>query len=387
MSLTLFACGDYLNARSTSDFLSDDLRNIVCDSDIAICNLEAPILCEFMSPIAKAGPNIYQSRESILFLKNAGFNILSLANNHIYDYGDVALRASIEEIEAQGLEFVGAGRSFSEAYQAKYIFKNDIKIGFIAACENEFGCLYEEEERGGYPWLLHHKIEDNIREVRNKVDFLIMIAHAGVEDIEIPIKEWRDRYRRFCDLGVDIVIGHHPHVPQGYEKYGQSYIFYSLGNFYFDSQEFVNSPDDSFSVLLHFEKGKSIRFTEIYHRKINFQVQRISKAEASFSLDYLNALLCDGYITRNDKICLELYSRYYLGYYESALNALPSRPFFFSGIFYFFKFIIKRWLKIILMNTEWLRRRRLLLLHNIRIDSHRFVVQRALHLLSERDPK
>jgi poly-gamma-glutamate capsule biosynthesis protein CapA/YwtB (metallophosphatase superfamily) len=58
-----------------------------------------------------------------------------------------------------------------------------------------------------------------------------MITHAGVENIKFPIKEWRDRYKRFCDVGVDVVIGHHPHVPQGYEKQNKSMIFYSLGNF------------------------------------------------------------------------------------------------------------------------------------------------------------
>jgi len=67
--------------------------------------------------------------------------------------------------------------------------------------------------------------------LKAEVNFVVLIAYAGVEDIYFPIKEWRERYKRLCDIGVDVIIGRHPHVPQGYEKHNDSIILYSLGDF------------------------------------------------------------------------------------------------------------------------------------------------------------
>ena len=108
-------------------------------------------------------------------------------------------------------------------------------MGVLAACEAEFGCFTEVCNRGGYAWLNHHLLDDAVVELSRQVDIVILVARSGVEHVDIPLPEWRSRYKRLCDLGVDVVFGHHPHVPQGYEAYNQSLIFYSLGNFYFDT--------------------------------------------------------------------------------------------------------------------------------------------------------
>jgi len=375
MSLKLFACGDIVNFTSKRDFIDDGLKAKIQDSDIAICNFEAPIKCDEMKAIKKAGPHVYQSRESIGYLKNVGFNFVSLANNHIYDYGQEALEETINELKKFEIDFVGGGVDFKEAYQTKIIDKNGIKIGLLAGCENEFGCLYEEQIRGGYAWLFHHLTEDNIRELKKVCDFVVLVAHAGVEKIEIPIKEWRDRYKRLCDVGVDVIIGHHPHVPQGYENYEKSLIFYSLGNFYFDTVGFKDKSDDSFSVVLEFKKDREVAFEIIYHKKIDGQTRLVDKSEVSFELAHLNSLLGDGYNKLNDEISIKLFHDYYYGYYESALGGMSKNTSFMGKI----KSIIK---KIFFKNRN-ANGRNLLLLHNIRIDSHRFLVQRALSLKSE----
>jgi len=207
--------------------------------------------------------------------------------------------------------------------------------------------------------------------LKEKVDFIIFIAHAGVEDIAFPIKEWRERYKRLCDIGVDVIIGHHPHVPQGYEKYKKSLIFYSLGNFYFDTASFKNKSDDSYSVMMILEKGKNIQFEIIYHKKIDGQTCKVDTDEVNFSLEYLNRLLGDNYEDLNNKTCIELWKKYYYNYYKMALGiSLTS--------------LIKGIMKNIFpLNNNEIHNKNLLLLHNIRIDSHRFVAQRALSLISE----
>jgi len=378
MRVKLFACGDVVNLTAREDFIDNDLKALIQNADIAICNLEAPIKCPKMKPIKKAGPHLYQPRDSIRYLKNVGFNFVSLANNHIYDYGQEALEETIKELKNFEISFVGAGVDFTEAYKPKIIEKNGIKIGLLAGCENEFGCLYEEQNRGGYAWLFHHLIEDNIRELKKVCDFVVLLAHAGVEEIEIPIKEWRERYKRLCDVGVDVIIGHHPHVPQGYEKYNDSLIFYSLGNFYFDTSSFRDKSDDSFSVVLEFKKNnkdKEIVFDIVYHKKINGQTRLVDKSEVNFDLEYLNTLLGDGYNKLNDEICIKLFHDYYYGYYESALCGISKNASLTGKI----KWVIKK----ILFKDRSANNRNLLLLHNIKIDSHRFVVQRALQLLTE----
>ena len=377
MAIKLFACGDVVNFTSNKSFVGDNLLNIIGGCDFAICNFEAPIKIESMNPIKKAGPHLYQSNESISFLKEAGFNITSLANNHIYDYGQNALSVTIEELRQNKIEFVGAGETFEEAYQVKILEKNDIRICLLAGCENEFGCLFEKQNRGGYAWIFDDQIEDNIREWKHKVDFIILIVHAGVENIQFPIKEWRDKYRRLCDIGVDVIIGHHPHVPQGYENYNNGLIFYSLGNFYFDTGSFENKSNDSYSVVLKLEKEEKIDFEIIYHKLVESQTRLVRKGDVSFNLENLNALLGDGYKQRNDEISLKLFNEYYNDYYKLALGKITSK---FGTIS-----MIKSFINKIFFPEKERKNRFLVLLHNIRIDTHRFVVQRALSLITEKE--
>lgn len=377
MSLKFFASGDLVNFKGKEDFIDGELIEVIQSADVAICNFEAPIKHNNMRPIKKAGPHVYQSGKSIQYLSKAGFNIVSLANNHIYDYGQEALENTLLELNKHGVDFIGGGKDFEDAYAPKIIDKNGIKIGFLAAAENEFGCLHEEQNRGGYAWLFHPLIEDNIRALKSEVDFVVLISHAGVENIEFPIKEWRDRYKRLCDVGIDVIIGHHPHVPQGFEKYNDSMIFYSLGNFYFDTAGFQDKSDDSYSVILEFNKDGSKDFEIIYHKKINHRVYRAEKLEVDFDLSFLNSLLEYDYMKRNDEISLKLFDQYYYSYYKSALGMMPKRMKLLN--------VVKWILKKIIFPSKNQDDRDLLLLHNIKIDSHRFIVQRALNLMIERD--
>ncbi len=376
MSIKFFACGDLVNYTSNKNFIDNNLKNIIKKCEISMCNFEAPIETRNMQPIKKAGTHIYQSKYSIEYISNSGFNFVSLANNHIYDYGQNALDDTIKELIKYNINFIGGGLNFKQAYQPKIVIINNLKIGILAACENEFGCLYEKEEyRGGYAWLFNDKIEDTVRKIKAEVDFVVFAAHAGVECIKIPIKEIRNRYKRLCDAGVDVIVGHHPHVPQSYEKYKKSLIFYSLGNFYFDTASFKDKSDDSYSIVLEFEKGKEIKFDIIYHKMKDGKTCVVSKKNVNFDIDYLNSLLENDYEKLNNKISLELFYKYYYNYYKIALGVLPENSTFLQKI----KHIVEK----LFLKKRNSNKMNLMLLHNIRIDSHRFIVQRALSLISE----
>ncbi|MBE0472149.1 MAG: CapA family protein [Methyloprofundus sp.] len=375
MSIKLFACGDVVNFSNNQAWLSEELQQAIKNCDFAVANFEAPIDTPLMQPISKAGPHVYQPPQSIDYLKHAGFTQVFLANNHIYDYGERAFKNTLSNLNENGLDYLGAAESFFESYQPRILEKDGVKIGLLAACENEFGCHYDDSlSRSGYAYLFHPLLEDAILALKQQVDFVVLIAHAGVENIPIPIKEWRDRYRRLCDLGVDVIGGHHPHVPQGYELYGKSLIFYSLGNFYFDTSAFANKSDDSYSLVLEFEKQASVSFEVIYHKKIEGKTKRVAKEEVGFNLAQLNTLLGEGYAALNDQYALDTYKAYYKNYYQTAASV--------SGGF---KSKIKRTIKMLLgRQNNQQQNNGLLLLHNIRIDSHRFTVQRALSLKYEK---
>lgn len=93
----------------------------------------------------------------------------------------------------------------------------------LNACEAQYGEIDSEgrEVKAGYAWISDPIIEKNIIKLRKDCDFVLVFSHAGLEHFPIPQKEWRTKYRHFCDLGADLVIGAHPHVPQGYENYGK----------------------------------------------------------------------------------------------------------------------------------------------------------------------
>jgi poly-gamma-glutamate synthesis protein (capsule biosynthesis protein) len=222
------------------------------------------------------------------------------------------------------------------------------------------------KDRAGYAWLFSVKLEKEIKAIKKDADHLILMAHAGVENINFPIIEWRQRYRRLCELGVDIIIGHHPHVPQGYERFEKSLIFYSLGNFYFGQKK--NEGDQSFSVQIALDDEKKYNFKSIFHEHRNQSVHQITGQKSNFSLNSLNDLLGEGYFDRVEKTSEELFQTVYKKYYRLSAPAFGGN----DG----WKRSIKNKVKALIGRKSSMPE--LLLLHNIKIESHRFIVQRAL---------
>jgi len=372
--IEILACGDIVIGSNGNHIISDELKKIITSSDISICNFEAPIKSNG-HPIPKAGPHVYQSKSAICTVKKCGFDILSLANNHIYDYGETGLKDTLREITKHGLDYIGAGLSFDEAYELMIKKIDDIKIGFLSFCEAEFGALLEDEGRGGYAWINHQSVNNIVRKSKQKVDVLILIAHAGEEEVPLPLPEWRTRYRELCDFGVDVIIGHHPHVPQGWEKYNNSLIFYSLGNFYFDWGGFKTKEDMSYSVLLTIDDNK-IDYEVITHKKINNCLEILNDEVFNAYMDELNMIFKINYLDIANQQSIYLYKTRYERYYKDYAMAIYKNKQITS--------IIYSLIKQLFFSTKNIKSRELLLLHNVRIESHRFATQRALSLLTER---
>ena len=271
--VNLFVCGDIINMYSTNQFISDGLINIIKSADYAICNFEGT--CEY-SEIQNN--DMVQKVGTLSFLKRAGFDLMLLANNHVTDYGINGLTNTLNEIDKHAFDRIGASLSYEEAYRPLIKTFNEVKIGFFNLCEAQVGHFANPDQSYGYAWIGENHIDDRIVELRKNVDFLILFIHAGLENYRLPLYEFRKLYKHYCDLGVNVVIGGHPHIAQGIESYNNSIICYSLGNFYFPRMphtEDIDTWSNSYSLIIKIT-NKGIKITPIYHSTSNLVVSSCS---------------------------------------------------------------------------------------------------------------
>ena len=372
---TILICGDVVNFHNADGFVcSDEVAKIATEADCSVCNFEAPI-SGFGRPQPKSGPHIAQVPETVEGLKSQGFDLLLLANNHIMDYGREALMATMERISSAGLECLGAGPDAGVAYAPLVKSLDGLKIGMVNACEAQFGVIdfFERDDPAGYAWINHTQIDKTVLSLKKECDFVIVFSHAGLEFQDIPQKEWRARYRHLCDLGADVVVGSHPHVPQGYEEYGDALIFYSLGNFYFHFTSEVHKEYSSYSVRLDLKKGKIPSFTPVFHYMKDERVH-LAPPEKQIILEKLCKLLDAGYDKAHDEMSMKTYEKLEQKLISSLApvkkgvslkGSLKSLIFFLTG-------------KARKRQSQNRIRKELLLLHLLRNEAYYYAIRHAL---------
>lgn len=368
---TFFVAGDVVNYQNrTGEICSSDLEEIIRGSDYAICNFEAPIH-GYGAPQPKSGPHHSQRPETLGGLKNQGFDAILLANNHIMDFGSKGLNATVRSAQASQLQTVGAGSTVAEAYAPLVLELNGLRVGVLNACEAQFGVLdfFADDASPGYAWINSPRVDETVLSLRRSCDFVIVLAHAGLEHYGVPQKEWRMRYKHLCSLGADAVVGSHPHVPQGYEWHGHSVVVYSLGNFYFDSKKYATKRDATFSARLRLRKGQPIKFEPIFHHKENGMVCLSGETER-VDLETLCARLGEGYKAELDQMSVEAYQRVRRNLKRS-LNVFPLD----RGPLDHAKTIVKRLLK-----RGSKEDKDLLQLHMLRNEAYYFAARHALEL-------
>jgi hypothetical protein len=367
---TVFICGDIVNqTREDGLICSEEFSKVISSADYSVCNFEAPIE-GFGKPEPKPGVHLNQKAATISGLKHQGFDLLLLANNHMLDYGKLALEETIKKAGENNLDTLGAGLNAQEAYRPLIKKINGLTIGMLNACEAQYGELgiEKDENKTGYAWINHPALETNIIKLKHECDFVLVFAHAGLEFCPIPQKQWRAKYKHFCDLGADAVIGAHPHVPQGYEKYGKSIIFYSLGNFYFTTSDEENN---SFAVKLKLTKGKSPHFDIIQHYTTGGKAC-LSPEEKWINVDELNALLeQENYWNEHDIITLRAFQKIKKSLAISVFLPVPLS----GGFIDFF-----RMLASLLLKRNKIKYKDLYQLHLLKNETYYFVIKNALEL-------
>ncbi len=344
--------------------LSSGLARLLDDCQVRSCNFEAPVGgCG--KPNVKIGLCLNQAQDAPQLVEQAGFNLVSLANNHIFDYGADALKATIAAFKAPT---IGAGTNVNEAFKPHFATVNGCKLGFLSMGEAEFGAI--TDDGAGFAWVNHPLANEAIKKAKAECDVLLVQVHAGVEQIDIPLPEWRWRYRELVDMGADAVIGGHPHVPQGWETYRGKPILYSTGNFFFATDR--QHPLWNKGLLAIVSVGRRDLAVDMecvpICRKGNV-VDIDGGTEAASQLQHLCRMLDEPHYTATaNRIAVELWNGRYRRYYENGVNGVGR-----FNIVRLLKFA-KRLLTGQTLNVPFM-------LHNIRIESHLWIVRRALNQL------
>lgn len=177
--------------------------------------------------------------ERMKLLQEMSTDIVSLANNHVYDYGPVAMLDTLQYLTDVDIPYVGGGANLEDAMEPVYFIVNGMKIGFVAASNAEVNKLTPQatEDSPGilraYNTALYNQV---IQEAADQCDYLIAYMHWGTEDSNYLNELQQEQGREFLNAGADIVVGGHPHVLQGMEYVGGKPIVYSLGDFWFNKE-------------------------------------------------------------------------------------------------------------------------------------------------------
>ena len=235
------------------DLLHPELVEYLADTDYTVVNVEG---CVFQGqgsankPIVHANPP-----ECVGFLKKINGNIWNIANNHIMDCGREGLESTLRIAEENGIPIVGVGLNEEQAARPVIIENDGADIGILSVTQEETPEATENTE-GVVQWDNLEKLGQMIAGVKAKCRWCVVVVHAGPEFCQMMPPSVRELYRGYLELGADVVIGHHPHVVQNYEVFGEKIIFYSLGNFVFDTdyQRLQRYTDQGIFVKLAFDK-------------------------------------------------------------------------------------------------------------------------------------
>lgn len=222
-----------LMINNPSEIYDPELLSILKSADYRICNLET-VFCKGGKKNLKSGPNLQSKPDVINGLIFADFNLACLANNHVLDFGEDALKNTINSLNENGISHTGAD-IFDEKLKPFIFNINDIKIGILNCADAEESA--QTRRNFGAFELDQTSVSNKIAEIKKKVDYVLVIIHAGREYVQIPSPRIYQLYKRFIRDGADVIIGHHPHVPQGVKIIKNSIIAYSLGNFIFPSSK------------------------------------------------------------------------------------------------------------------------------------------------------
>ena len=239
------------------ELLSEEILDFLNNADHVITNVEGPV-AEVPQNTTKDG--VQQLLHTIdpaavKVLNKMNSRIWNICNNHIMDAGEYGIKSTLDIAKANDVQTIGAGMNIHEARKPVIIDEAGgiglFGVGYQRACRKA-----DENKAGCYSWSDLDEIQNTINEIKKTCRWCVVVAHAGEEFTPLPSPYTRERYHKYLEMGADIVVGHHPHVPMNYETVGDKIIFYSLGNFIFDTDYQRSQHKTEFGIII------KLNFTE-----------------------------------------------------------------------------------------------------------------------------
>ncbi len=218
------------------ELLSAEVLAFLHSGDHVIANVEGPLV---EAPTNTTTSGVQQLMHTMdpaatKVLRSMHADIWNLCNNHMMDAGEEGVACTLKEAEKNGAATIGAGMNIEQA-RTPLILDEAGGIGLFAVGYRR-GCKPAAEVKAGcLLWNEMELIQQTIDEIKAKCRWCVIVSHGGEEFTSLPSPYTRERYHRFLEMGADVVVSHHPHVPMNYETVGDKAIFYSLGNFIFDT--------------------------------------------------------------------------------------------------------------------------------------------------------
>ncbi len=215
------------------NYLYEKIRPLLRQSDIVVGNMEFPV-----NPPFRSRPRYFNAPpDAIAAMKWAGYTMVTIGNNHLLDQGEAGVVSTMRFLRRHKMDYIGAGVSEEAARAGIVRTVNGIRIGFLGY--TGYLNFPRRKKTNGYHlnWLYNQdELKRDIAELRRKCDYLVMVAHAGIEYNTLPSAREIEVYKQCIDNGADLIVAHHPHLLQPMEKIiaadgRDCYIFYSLGNF------------------------------------------------------------------------------------------------------------------------------------------------------------
>lgn len=235
-----------------NDLLDEKVTSFLHSADHVVANVECTL-----SDKPTAGGVLKHASDPAAggFICNKlNSRIWSLANNHILDCKAQGLLDTLQAAKDQGCRTIGAGANREEAAKPVYLDEAG-GIGIFSVTFDMKSMYTPDDEPGVFFWKDTQRIQKTIDEIKSRCRWCVMVVHGqNCEFTNLPLPISRDRMKAFLDMGADVIVGHHPHVVQNYERFGEKMIFYSLGNFIFDTdyQRQRNYTQYGMLLKLHF---------------------------------------------------------------------------------------------------------------------------------------
>lgn len=258
------------------ELLSEDIKEFLLSADHVAADIEGSFSLHENKPADEVTQFTLSQMDygAAEYLWKIGADIWNINNNHITDFGENGIRGTIDAAKHVGAITVGAGMNDKEASEP--VFLDDaggiglFSVGYRPGCKpagpEKAGCLL---------WNDTDTIRRNIEKIKRSCRWCVIIVHGGEEFTTLPSPYTRDRYISYLEMGADIVVGHHPHVVNNYELFPGKAVFYSIGNFIFDTNYMRSQEGTDKGILLKISFTESDYSFTYLATKLLYETERI----------------------------------------------------------------------------------------------------------------